>query len=498
MIGNFITILPPGWNSDTPPAQRKEWKVFMKSKRILATLLAAVLAFPAAACTKKNDNSSSSSSAGTNAKQTEVDIFQFKVEISDALQKAAQTYMDANPGIKINIDTVGGGDDYGAALKAKMQSGTKPDIFNIGGPQDLRDWDGRLEDLSDQPWVANAVEGTLLAVSENGKVYGLPYAIEGYGLIYNRAIFETAGISTDGLNTFDGIEAAMKSLKAKIDDGSLKEKYPALEAVFELPAKETWVTGLHTLNLALANEFEGPIEAFEAGTVAFTHADALKALIDLQAAYTKNAGDLGKLNAVDYATQVGSGLATERVAMIQQGNWIYGEVATVDEDVARNLDMLPLPLKGVVEDSIPVGVPMYWCINNESSTPEKEAAKDFLNWLYQSEEGKRIIVEEFGFIPAFTNYEDLTPSDSLGRAVKRYADAGKTMPWVFMGFPTAWGQEVFGANLQKYFAGEMTWEDLLADARTKWEEARKDVAGGGSSSAAESSGTASSETSSAA
>ena len=141
---------------------------------------------------------------------------------------------------------------------------------------------------------------------------------------------------------------------------------------------------------------------------------------------------------------------------------------------------------------------MYWCINNESSTPEKEAAKDFLNWLYQSEEGKRIIVEEFGFIPAFTNYEDLTPSDSLGRAVKRYADAGKTMPWVFMGFPTAWGQEVFGANLQKYFAGEMTWEDLLADARTKWEEARKDVAGGGSSSAAESSGATSSETSSAA
>ncbi|WP_312643350.1 extracellular solute-binding protein [Hydrogenoanaerobacterium sp.] len=470
----------------------------MNSKKILAVLLAVAMAFSAAACTKKGNTSSSgaATSPGVGTEQTEVDIFQFKVEISDALTKAAKTYMDANPKIKININTVGGGDDYGAALRAKMQSGAKPDIFNVGGPQDLKDWAEKLEDLSDQPWVKNAVEGTLLAVTENGKTYGLPYAIEGYGLIYNRAIFETAGIATEKIKTYAEIESAMKTLKGKIDKGELKQKYPSLEAVFELPAKETWVTGLHTLNLPLAAEFKGPIEAFKSPTVKFTYANELKALIDLQASYTKHAKDLGKLNAVDYATQVGSGLATERVAMVQQGNWIYGEVANVDEDVARNLDLLPLPLKGVVEDSIPVGVPMYWCINSTSSDAKKKASKDFLNWLYQSEEGKRIVVEEFGFIPAFTNYENLEPADPLGKAVKRYADAGKTVPWVFMGFPTAWGQDVFGSNLQKYFAGQMKWEDVLKDSRVKWEEARKNIAGSSSSSTSSSSASSASPSSS--
>lgn len=453
----------------------------MKAKRILAMLLAAAIAFSATACKKKDGSSSVADTSVDTGEKTEVDIIQFKVEISDALTKAAKTYMDANPDIKINIDTVGGGADYGAALKAKMQSGNNPDIFNIGGPQDLKDWSEKLEDLTDQPWVKNAATGTLLAVTQNDKVYGLPYSIEGYGFVYNRAIFETAGIPVDNLNTYAAIENAMKTLKSKIDKGELKEKYPALEAVTELPAKETWVTGLHTLNLALTNEFKGPMEAFEAKTVKFTHSNALKSLIDLQALYTKNANDLGKLNSVDYATQVASGIAIERVAVIQQGNWVYNEVANVDEDVARNLDMMPLPLKGVVEDSIPVGVPMYWCINKESTGAEKAAAKDFLNWLYQSEEGKRIVVTEFGFIPAFTNYTDLEPADPLGKAVKKFSDAGKTMPWVFMGFPTSWGMEVFGSSLQKYFAGEIKWEDLINEAQAKWEEARKNVAGNANS-----------------
>lgn len=440
-------------------------------KKILATALAAAMALSAVACTKQEESSSSGSSSAGGTKQTEVHILQSKSEHLDDLKEAAKTYMGAHPDVKIDIDTVRMG-DYSEELVKKLEAGEKIDVFNIEGPRELREWGGILEELTDQPWVANAVEGTLPAVTKNDKVYGLPCAIEGYGLVYNRAIFETAGIATEGLNTFTGIEAAMKALKEKIDSGALKEKYPALEAVFELPAGDKRITGLHTLNLALAAEFAGPSEAYDSATVKLQHESALKALVDLQAAYTSHADKTELLNAVDYGAQVAGGISAERVAMIQQGNWIYREVANIDEETARNLDLLPLPLKGVTEDSIPVGVPMYWCVNKQSGVAEKKAAKEFLNWLYQSEEGKRIVVEEMGFIPPFTNYNDLQPDDPLGRAVKEYADAGKTLPWVYAGFPEGWGQEVFGMNLQRYFAGEMKWEELLADAKTKWEEAR--------------------------
>ncbi len=47
------------------------------------------------------------------------------------------------------------------------------------------------------------------------------------------------------------------------------------------------------------------------------------------------------------------------------------------------------------------------------------------------------------------------------------------MPWVFMGYPTGWGQEVLGTDIQKYLAGEMTWDDLVKDVQAQWEAARQ-------------------------
>lgn len=458
-------------------------------KKLIALILAAIFTIAMAAGCTPNAPAESTKPADTTsvapaetpaptvsaapAEEVTFDIFQFKVEINDALKKAIETYMGEHPNVHINLETVGGGADYGAALRAKMQS-APPTIFNIGGPQDTKDWMNNLEDLSGESWVSNAVNGTLLAVTVDGKVYGMPYNIEGYGLVYNKNIFKDAGIDGATLTSFDAISNAFATLKQKIDAGEMKEKYPQLEAVTELAAKETWITGLHTLNVGLSNEFKGGgTEAFNAKTVNFTYKDALKALFDLQADYTSNAKSKGNLNAIDYATEVGGGLAIERVAAIQQGNWIFGDVKNVDENVANNLGILPIPLKGVKEDSIPVGVPMYWCVNSQSKDAQKAAAKEFLNWLYQSDEGKSIVINEFYFIPPFTNYQGLEPSDALGKAVKSFADAGKTMPWVFMGFPTDWGMGVFGTKMQDYFAGKLTFDQVVEESKTAWADSRK-------------------------
>ncbi|RKD27512.1 raffinose/stachyose/melibiose transport system substrate-binding protein [Caminicella sporogenes DSM 14501] len=408
-----------------------------------------------------------------NGEKVEVDVFQFKVEIAKELEEAARAYEAEHPNVKINIQTVGGGDDYGAALRAKFQSGQEPDIFNVGGPQDVKDWMSKLEDLSDQPWVKLALPGILSGATVDGKIYALPFNIEGYGLVYNKAIFKDAGIDASKITSFESLEEAVKKLDKKIKSGELKDKYPLLEAVFEYPAKETWVTGLHTSNAVLSQEFDSSMAAFNSKKVDFKYGDALKALIDLQADYSSNADKKAKLNAVDYATQVDEGIAIGRVAIIQQGNWIYGGVKNIDENVANNLDILPLPVKGAVEDSIPVGVPMHWAINKNSPDADKEAAKDFLNWLYTSEKGKDFIVNKFFFIPPLKGFENLELKDPLGKAVKRYAEEGKTMPWVFMGYPTGWGQEVLGTNIQKYLAGEMTWDKVISNSKSKWEEMRQ-------------------------
>ncbi|MCR2044460.1 ABC transporter substrate-binding protein [Anaerosalibacter massiliensis] len=450
-----------------------------KSKKvlILAIVMVLTLSLVVTGCSNNESDKSAlkenkEASDEKSGKEVEVDIFQFKVEIAKELEEAAKVYEEENPNVKINIQTVGGGDDYGAALKAAFQSGNEPDIFNVGGPQDIKDWMDKLEDLSNQPWVDKALDGVLSGATVDDKVYALPFNLEGYGFVYNTEIFKAAGIDAEKIVDFKSLEEAVKALDGKIKNGELKDDYPLLESVFEFPAKETWITGLHTSNVALGQEFDSSIEAFNSEEVEFKYGDSLKKIIDLQADYSSNRDAKQKLNAVDYTTQAEEGIAIERVAIIQQGNWVYGLVNDVDEDVAKKLDILPIPLEGGKEDSIPVGVPMHWVVNKDSDDGVKDVAKDFLDWLYTSEKGKEYIVNEFHFIPPLTGYEDLEVEDSLGRAVSRYAEAGKTTPWVFMGYPTAWGMEGLGNNIQKYLSGEYTWEEVISESQAQWKEMR--------------------------
>jgi maltose transport system substrate-binding protein len=410
--------------------------------------------------------------AGCKNSETEkvtVDIFQFKVEAKDALEKATNEYMNEHKNVTINIQTVGGGDDYGAALKSKFASGQEPTIYNIGGTQDAIDWKEKLEDLSDQPWVSNAFDGSLEAVKIDGKLYGMPFNQEGYGFIYNKEILQKAGIEPDSIKTYSDLEEAVKLLDSKKDE-------LGIEAVFALPGKETWVTGLHLSNVAFSNEFNNVVDVFNANKIDFKYNDGLKKLLDLQIKYAfKPDGTNKSINSVDYSTQVEQKFSLGKVAIIQQGNWAFGSIDSVDSELAQNIAILPMPIEGVIESSIPVGIPMYWAVNSNQDDSVKEAAKDFLNWLYTSDKGKEMIIKDFKFIPAFKGYEgeNLQPSDPLAKDVLKYSNNGNTMPWVFMGYPTGWGMDKLGVDIQNYISGDITWNQLVENAKSTWIEARK-------------------------
>lgn len=154
----------------------------------------------------------------------------------------------------------------------------------------------------------------------------------------------------------------------------------------------------------------------------------------------------------------------ERVAVTQQGNWIGPELKNISEDVAQKMGMLPIPLKGVKEDCIATGISIYWCINSKSDDKVKEASKEFLNWLFQSDEGKQLVVDELGFVPAFTNYDGIEITDPLSKEVKRYIDEGKTMPWVMGGFPSGY-EPLAAADIQGYFSGQYTFDQMVDKLR---------------------------------
>ncbi|MBU5212071.1 ABC transporter substrate-binding protein [Heyndrickxia sp. FSL K6-6286] len=434
----------------------------MKVRRLLPAMLALILlvSIGLVGCSSSNDDSKEGK--GSSKGDVVVDIFQFKVEFKDQFKKLAEKYEKENKGVKINITTVGGGEDYGAALKSKFASGNEPTIYNVGGPQDVKDWEAKLADLSDTKAASLALDGTLEGVKKGDEILGLPYNQEGYGFIYNTKVFEKAGIDPKEITSFSALEDAVKTLDKK-------KKDLGLDAVFALPGKETWVTGLHLSNTFLAPEFNGNVmDAYNAKKVDFKYADAFKHVLDLENKYS-----VQPTVSLDYSQQVEELFSTGKVAMIQQGNWVYGSIEGIDPELAENsIGLLPIPVEGYKEDAIPVGVPMYWAVNKNKNDKEITEAKKFLDWLYTSDAGKEAVINDFKFIPAYDGFDASKISDPLAKAVYNYAKDGKTIAWVFMGYPTGWGQEQLGINIQKYISGKMSWADLVNESKKSWEAAR--------------------------
>lgn len=428
---------------------------------IATALLASTIALTGCSFSSGDEGETASNSGSEDG--VTVDIFQFKVEFKEQFEELVSKYEEENPGVNINVKTVGGGNDYGATLKTSFSSGEEPDIFNIGGPTDVEEYREYLADLSETDAAKAALEGTLTSVTQDdGQILGLPFNQEGYGLLYNKKVFEEAGINPDEIRTMDELEAAVKKLEQN------KEEL-GIQAPFAFPAKEKWVIGNHLANAYLADEFNHSVmEAYKADTVKFEMGDQMKRFLDLQNNYS-----VQPTLSLDYSQQVEEHFSLGNVAMIQQGNWVYNTIASMDKEFAQNnVGLMPIPVKGY-EGSIPVGVPNYWVVNKQSSDEVVEASKEFLDWMYTSETGKRFVTEEFKFIPAYEGYEDLEISDPISQEIYNYAKDGNTLGWVFLGAPTNWTEGALGIAAQEYIAGNITWEEVEQQAIKAWEEARQ-------------------------
>lgn len=402
------------------------------------------------------------SDSGGDGETIQLNIMQGKVEFNEQFNDLADQYMADNENVQIEITSVGGGTDYFTQLTTRFSSGDEPDIFSVAGPDQIAQFQDTMADMSDTEAAQAALEGTMESVTnDDGTIDAIPYNLEGYGLIYNQAILEQAGVNPDELTTYEELQEAVETIDSQ------KEEL-GIEAVFALPGAESWVMGDHLANVYLAPELNGsPVEAYNAESLEFERADEFQRMLDLQADYS-----IEPVLSLDYSQQVEEYFSLGQVAIIQQGNWIYPTLEQMDPELAENAGMLPIPLEGY-EDQLPVGVPNYWAVNSNNDEATVQAAKDFLDWMYLSEEGKEFVVNEFNFVPAYEGYEDLEISDPLSQTVYDYSQSGDTIGWAFTGFPTGYQINEFGPNLQAYLAGEMTWEEAIEASKQAWESMRQ-------------------------
>ena len=226
--------------------------------------------------------------------------------------------------------------------------------------------------------------------------------------------------------------------------------------------------GNHLSNVYLASEFDQKVlTAFNADKVSFTKGKEFQRMIDLQNKYS-----VKPTLSLDYSQQVEQYFSLQKVAIIQQGNWIYPSVQQMDPEFAKEgMGIMPIPVEGS-EGKLPVGIPNYWAVNKDSSKEVIQASKDFIDWIYTSDAGKKAVLQDFKFIPAYKGFDTDKISDPLSQQIYQYASDNKTTGWVFLGYPGTWG-DYLGGNVQKYLSGEMTWSELEKDSKSKWEDMRQ-------------------------
>jgi raffinose/stachyose/melibiose transport system substrate-binding protein len=384
-----------------------------------------------------------------------LEVLNPKVEISTQFEQMVKEYEKENPYVKINLLTYGGGVNYLAELRARFAANKGPDIFPNGGYEDAIAWKRYLEDLSDQPWVGNVYDAALEPMTMNGKIYGMPINLEGYGFIYNKDLFAKAGIDT--------LPTTLTQLKI-----AAEKLHSADITPFAVGYSDSWFFIL-LLNIVFAQE-EDPdafIQALNDGTETIKgnkKFEDLISLLDLTIQY----GNKDFLT-TDYNTEV-TLFATGKTAMLKQGNWVQSKIDNITPNM--NIGFLPIPINDDPRnDALAVGVSNNWAVNKETTPEKKREAKKFLNWMVSSEQGTTFMKEQFHFISAFKNIE----TDHSGPLVKdiiRYSDNEKTLTWNWFKFPLA-AREEFGYAMQAYVGKQLTRDQLLQELQKSWEKAER-------------------------
>ncbi len=401
----------------------------------------------------------------------------FKPEVAEKYNAIAKAY-EKETGVRVVVETAAA-NTYEQTLLSKLSTREAPTIFQINGPKSYSAYKSYLSDLSKTELYAHLSDADL-ALEKDGKVYGIPYVVEGYGIICNKRIMEKYFALPAKQTTYTSLEEirSFEALSAVVKDMQKNKAALGIDGVFaatSLKSGEDWRWQTHLFNVPLAYEIEekgADLTEANFSAFSFSHSEKFKKLFDL---YLENStvprSALGTKTVADSMAE----FALEKCAMVQNGSWAYAQIAGESGNKVRPEDVVFLPLymggKDEKNQGICIGTENYYCINEKASAEEKAAAEKFLFWLYSSETGKKFVSEELGFIAPFDTFGSAeVPADPLAKEVLAYmqSDGVKNVPWQFGVIPSLRFKEDFGAALLSYAQGKKTFSEVVSEVKAKW------------------------------
>jgi raffinose/stachyose/melibiose transport system substrate-binding protein len=406
----------------------------------------------------------------------EVYYLNFKPEVTEIYAKIAEAYKKET-GVTLKVVTAASG-TYEQTLKSEIAKADAPVLFQINGPRGYASWADYCADLKDTELYKHLSDKSL-AVTVNGGVYGIPYVVEGYGIIVNEAImnkyFALAGAKATSLAEINNFA----TLKAVVEDMTARKADLGIDGVFSstsLKPGEDWRWQTHLANVPIFYEVrDNNLDIKDPAVtkaITFQYSDNFRNIFDLYLNNSVTAPTLLGSKSVDDSM---AEFALGKSAMVQNGNWAWGQISGVDGNVVKPEDVKFIPIytgmPGEEKQSISVGTENFFAINKQASPEKQKLAADFIFWLYSSPTGKAFVTNDLKFIAPFDTFADNEkPTDPLALSLISYMSNTSlyNVAWDFVVFPNQAFKDAFGAALLQYAQGSMTWDQVKALFVEQW------------------------------
>ena len=349
----------------------------MKKKKVLrltalATMMA-MLTVGVAGCgsSGSGDEGNGGESGGDSGGQT-ITVAASTSWVKDVDKELAQKF-EEETGNKIEWQ-LSPDDQYENVLNSKLAVGEAADIFYVRSGITLTRYqpDKYMMDLSDQEWVSRYNDWAKEGTTYNGKtVQFQTWSVDGWGLLYNKAMFEEAGIT-----------------EVPTDYASFKDACDKILAIGKTPiyqpgaAQWHWSTWLGEMTTKVETDTGNYYDGLNDNSQTFAGQEDLKTALD----------QLVEMNEAGYfGDDVMSNTWEDMVSKMASGDYAMGLVYTTfpaeveaanPEMTADSWGMFPIPLADNTTFGVSAGG-MGRCVNKD--TKVEDAVKEYLDFLSQPE-----------------------------------------------------------------------------------------------------------------
>ena len=359
------------------------------------------------------------------------------------LDSMYQAFHEQNPNITVEIETIAM-DDYFTTLQTRIAGGTAPDCFEMN-IENFAAYasKGILAELSEAD--TSALNQTALsAFTYDGKQYALPENFSTVILVYNKDLFDQAGIDyPDSSWTREDVDKAAEAIRALGDD---------IYGIYQPVTYNEFYK--------VAAQYGGSLLSADGKQFTINSPENIKALQSM-------VDRVEKTNVQPTAEQMGGMgdwdlFESGRLGMIPTGTWCFNtftEACDFDWDICVEPGQTQKATHFFANALV---------VNNSASDEAKAAAQKWISFLSSSDEAAKIRLEAGWDLPALSDmsalssYLEITPPDNR-EAVFESLDALVLLPII-----TDYSQ--ISDAVSKAASGECSAEEALNEAQKLCEE----------------------------